>query len=697
MIPVRRQFLDTGLKFKKSFFSRFNLTTTVNRPRFLSSVNTYPIKSISNMNILLYSGEGTSPSSLQQTEFCLRKLLGDHYAVTKVDKKVLRDEPWEDKTSLLVIPGGRDLPYCRDLDGLANDRIKKYVNEGGNYLGFCAGGYYGSGEVDFEKGTSLEVLGERELKFFPGCCKGCVYPGFVYDSEAGATAASIELDSVFAFSNKELPKKLKVYYNGGGYFAKPYQYQNTKVLAWYEKVGNSEPKPAIVRCQVGKGIAVLTGVHPEYSAERFNIQQYEKPQLVKDLVEHETGREALMRTLLSHMGLVLNDDGFILPDPTPIYFCSTPSNTLISLRNRFKDITDQNDKLEDILDTFQFIFKDDIGSELAGMKVGKEENEKTIIICQSPPKSSYTPEFNINTYFENLRKERMRLKANPISSQFGSHLMYSEVITSTQTMITKNPTFAANLPNGLVCIGTKQLAGKGRGQNSWVSPPGCLQFSMLLRHPLKSSGSAIFVQYLLSLAIVEGVRGKPGYEEIPVRIKWPNDVYAATPETMYLSEPKYVKIGGILVNSSFSNNEFELVAGAGVNADNSYPTTSINRLIESYNEHNLKKLPLLSQEELAASIFATFNRFYNEFCENGNGFVPFLELYYKRWLHSHKIITLQEHDSARVRIVGITHDYGFLETVAIDDNNMDLKQKYTLQPDGNSFDMMKGLISRKAV
>ncbi|ORX89424.1 class II aaRS and biotin synthetase [Basidiobolus meristosporus CBS 931.73] len=649
------------------------------------------------MNILLYSGEGTSPASLQQTEFCLKKLLGDHYAVTKVDKKVLRDEPWEDKTALVVIPGGRDLPYCRDLDGVVNDRIKKFVNEGGNYLGFCAGGYYGSAEVEFEKGTSLEVLGERELKFYPGCCRGCVYPGFVYDSEAGAKAASIELDPVFAFGNKEIPRKLKVYYNGGGYFAKPYQHQNTKVLAWYEKIGNSEPKPAIVKCQVGKGAAILTGVHPEYSSERFNPKQYEKPQLIDELSEHETGREALMRALFSQVGLTLNQCGFVLPDPTPIYFCSTPSSAMEPVSKRFQDLSDKENKFKDIADTFNFVFKDDITSEVAGMKVSVEENEKTIITChRNPPKSSFTPEFNINEYFEKLQKEWVRLKASPITSQFGSYLMYSEVITSTQTVITKNPVFASNLPNGVVCLGTKQLSGKGRGQNSWVSPPGCLQFSLLLRHPLKSTGSAIFVQYLLSLAIVEAVRAKSGYEDIPIRIKWPNDVYAATPETMYTSEPKYVKIAGILVNSSFSNNEFELVAGAGVNADNSYPTTSINRLIECYNEHHLSKLPLFSQEELAASIFATFNHFYNRFCENGNGFVPFLELYYKRWLHSHKIITLQEHDNARVRVIGITHDYGFLETVAVDENNMDQQQIYTLQPDGNSFDMMKGLISRKS-
>lgn len=44
--------------------------------------------------------------------------------------------------STQVIPGGRDLPYCRDLNGYINDRIIRYVKEGGVYMGICAGAYY---------------------------------------------------------------------------------------------------------------------------------------------------------------------------------------------------------------------------------------------------------------------------------------------------------------------------------------------------------------------------------------------------------------------------------------------------------------------------------------------------------------------------------------------------------------------------
>ncbi|OMH83207.1 hypothetical protein AX774_g3282 [Zancudomyces culisetae] len=46
----------------------------------------------------------------------------------------------------------------------------------------------------------------------------------------------------------------------------------------------------------------------------------------------------------------------------------------------------------------------------------------------------------------------------------------------------------------------------------WVSPPGCLQFSILFKHPQSSTAPAVMLQYLMTLAVVEAVRSKPGYQ-----------------------------------------------------------------------------------------------------------------------------------------------------------------------------------------
>jgi len=252
------------------------------------------------------------------------------------------------------------------------------------------------------------------------------------------------------------------------------------------------------------------------------------------------------------------------------------------------------------------------------------------------------------------------------------------------------------LPTGFVFVATQQIQGRGRGKNSWISPPGCLQFSVILRHPSNlSSAPVIFIQYLLSLAVVEAVRTKKGYEDIPLRLKWPNDIYVefSSPSDESISSPKFIKIGGVIVNSQFTHNEFLLIAGCGVNVSNLAPTTAINHIISLYNHANNVQLEDFSQEQLLAAILVKFESFCNDFCSHGNGFKPFLDIYYKRWLHTDQIVNLETHGNQKARIIGI-NESGYLKasTIRYDDN---LEEIITLEPGGNSFDMMKGMISRK--
>ena len=59
-------------------------------------------------------------------------------------------------------------------------------------------------------------------------------------------------------------------------------------------------------------------------------------------------------------------------------------------------------------------------------------------------------------------------------------------------------------------------------------------------------------------------------QEVPldVRIKWPNDIYANS-----------MKIGGILCQSVYREGAFHVIIGAGLNVNNSKPTTCLASLI----------------------------------------------------------------------------------------------------------------------
>lgn len=256
------------------------------------------------------------------------------------------------------------------------------------------------------------------------------------------------------------------------------------------------------------------------------------------------------------------------------------------------------------------------------------------------------------------------------------------------TDTTRNQKLLSHLPNGFTATATTQVAGRGRGSNVWVSPMGQLIFSTCLRHSLDLSQKApvVFVQYLAAIAIAEGIRsfGK-GYEDVPVRLKWPNDIYALDPAKPGSNE--YVKIGGILVNSSYSSGNYNLVVGIGINTTNAAPTTSLNAL-------RPQNLPPYSVEKLLARILTSFEDIYVRFCETGFD-KQLEERYYKLWLHSEQIITLETEGGIKARVLGITRDWGLLKVEELGWEDRRTGRVFELQTDSNSFDFFKGLVKAK--
>lgn len=198
-------------------------------------------------------------------------MLSPNYAIIPLTESALLREPWAPTAALLVIPGGADLNYCRVLNGAGNRTIAAFVRRGGAYLGFCAGGYYGSARCEFEIGhpdRGMEVVGGRELTFFPGTCRGGAFKGFQYASERGARAARVQVRREAFGAAGVLPDSFRSYYNGGGVFvdAAKLADQGVEVLASYEEevdVDGGEGAAALVYCKVGEGGVILTGPHPE--------------------------------------------------------------------------------------------------------------------------------------------------------------------------------------------------------------------------------------------------------------------------------------------------------------------------------------------------------------------------------------------------------------------------------------------------
>lgn len=289
-----------------------------------------------------------------------------------------------------------------------------------------------------------------------------------------------------------------------------------------------------------------------------------------------------------------------------------------------------------------------------------------------PPPAHYTPMFNHPKFFSHLRYA------------FGNPILYSPILPSTNTLVDTNFKFQKHLPTGTCIVADSQTSGRGRGGNAWVTPEGCLTFSLILRHPMDSTASpVVLVQYVAALAIVHAIRTYSyGWDKLEVKIKWPNDVYALTADG-----PK--KLSGILVTSSYQPEppRFILTLGIGVNLTNAEPTTSVSSLV-AQNPSISASSRVISRERFLAHLLDTFYTLYTSFASGGWDAVK--DLYYLNWMHEGAVVKLEEEGGREVVVDGVDGETGCLVV-----RDRASGRTFEVRSDGNSFDFMKGLIRRK--
>lgn len=114
----------------------------------------------------------------------------------------------------------------------------------------------------------------------------------------------------------------------------------------------------------------------------------------------------------------------------------------------------------------------------------------------------------------------------------------------------------------------EQMAGRGRRGRTWVSPPGNLYASLLLRQPADPRRSAD-ICFIAALALSDAIFEVAPRAAAALSLKWPNDVLVDGAKT-----------AGILVEGSHDGGRFSVVTGCGVNVvshppDTPYPATHL--------------------------------------------------------------------------------------------------------------------------
>ena len=199
---------------------------------------------------------------------------------------------------LLIMPGGADLYYCEKLNGDGNHLIRKFVNDGGSYLGICAGAYYGCHVLNWNHN---EISGNRELAFYDGSAIGPIYEWVENkdDIYKGSWKHSATLD----IGNNATIKTL---YNGGPYFTEP-EDDNSYVVARYADLPNTPP--AIIGGTYGQGKYILSSPHLEKFGHFFSDGLYKlhnnsylwENQVYKKLLPYEQQQKKYLIKILDNL------------------------------------------------------------------------------------------------------------------------------------------------------------------------------------------------------------------------------------------------------------------------------------------------------------------------------------------------------------------------------------------------------------
>ena len=192
------------------------------------------------------------------------------------------------------MPGGADLYYCEKLNGTGNQDIRQYIEDGGNYLGICAGAYYACREIEWGKNTGQEIVGPRELNFIECLAIGPVYE-FIQNQNIDHSwkkAVQLEIEA----------ENFLCYYNGGPVFVNIDE--GTNILGTYTEL---EGHPAaIIEKKVGKGHVILSSPHIECGSSDIQQTLYslnnpfyeDELKIIKKIERYDTKRRSAFESLL---------------------------------------------------------------------------------------------------------------------------------------------------------------------------------------------------------------------------------------------------------------------------------------------------------------------------------------------------------------------------------------------------------------
>lgn len=172
--------------------------------------------------------------------------------------------------------------------------------------------------------------------------------------------------------------------------------------------------------------------------------------IVDDLTADDKERTDFVKACLSKLGLQVAQESTIVPSLSSLHLSGLdaegPLEILASLapvlttENQKEYLKDENDRfrierpgtwnLNDLEDALP-----DEPSQPSDGIVDYQTIVKRLVVHDELPSSKLTPYFNHHAFYANLRQYQSESREG--ASEFGSNLMYGEVVTSTNTILEK--------------------------------------------------------------------------------------------------------------------------------------------------------------------------------------------------------------------------------------------------------------------
>ena len=182
---------------------------------------------------------------------------------------------------IILFPGGWAGVYNANIKASGFRNIRRFVCQGGGFLGICAGAYFACDVITWKPDPqSFEERYDYPLNLFQGTGKG-VLPGVKAWTAPtgcssgitkGACMVQVKIDRDILSIGMQ---RLRMLYYGGPFF-KPLssgkQIKTLKVAATYVVPGTpADGLPAMIFFRYGEGRVFLSGVHPEISFDHCRL------------------------------------------------------------------------------------------------------------------------------------------------------------------------------------------------------------------------------------------------------------------------------------------------------------------------------------------------------------------------------------------------------------------------------------------